>query len=205
MELLSISISQTGSLQERLISGLLAHSADAFLQPVSHVWPFPWGGHPLSRLRLVTLILDMFYFMFLAAAGPHALTTCSLPGCVFLFQTNNKSIRKSQGSLKNNKIKYKMLKERSFCRTSEGTWLKDQTWLLLRQVWNNSCDWTYSFLVSDTLSQVTSVSSLASFLTPLICRLPLGVEMPFSFSSLDTKVLNTTFNMHVKIFYFTWV
>lgn len=70
----------------------LAHSTDAFLQSVSNVQPFPFT---LSRSRPVALISDLFYLLFRAAAGPHALTACcSLPGCVFLFKRNNKSIRK---------------------------------------------------------------------------------------------------------------
>lgn len=47
-------------------------------------------------------------------------------------------------------------------------------------------EWPYSCLVRGALSQVTSVSCPASFVwTPACCMLPLGVDSPFSFTSLQ--------------------
>lgn len=51
-------------------------------------------------------------------------------------------------------------------------------------------EWTYSCLVRGALSQVTSVCcppSLVSVWTPVCCILPLGVDIPFSFNSLQPR------------------
>lgn len=153
----------------------------------------------LSRSRRVALISNLFYLMLHAVAGPHALTACrSLPGWVFLFNRNNKSIRQSN-ERKNIGYEIQNAVEKFFFQTFDGK--EDITWLsglLLKQVWTDSCECTYSCLVSETLSQVTSVSSPASF-TPPICRLPLGVEMPFSFTSLCTKILKKHVIPHKKV------
>lgn len=54
----------------------------------------------LSRSGLATLISSLLCLLFHAAAGSHALTACcSLPGCIFLCKSKNKSIKKSNAGM----------------------------------------------------------------------------------------------------------